>query len=137
MGQLGYPLNDEEIKTLGGYVAKEPETNAGDIEMVKAADLPETIAGVGDDILNKAILCETTGRPFRIIGSELEFYRRMSLPLPTVHPSVRMETLFRLAPDGKKYKVICAKCGNETDSMFNPKDGFILYCDNCFKQEVY
>lgn len=137
MGQLGYPLNSEEIKKLGGYVAKEPETNAGNIEMVKAADLPETIAGVGDDILNKAILCETTGRPFRIIGSELEFYRRMGLPLPTVHPSVRMETLFRLAPDGKKYKVICAQCGNETDSMFNPKEGYILYCDACFKREVY
>lgn len=47
----------------------------------------ETIAGTdvsqkrlynpySDDILTKAIICEVSGRPFRIVKQELEFYRR-------------------------------------------------------------
>jgi CxxC-x17-CxxC domain-containing protein len=137
MAQIGYPLSAEEIKKLGGYVGKEPETNAGNIAIIKANELPQSISEVTDDILNKAILCEVTRRPFKIVASELEFYRRMKLPIPTIHPSNRMETRFRMIPASKKYNAVCAKCGEEINSMFDPKSNFILYCESCYQQEVY
>lgn len=42
-----------------------------------------------DEILNKVVICETSGKPFRIIRQELEFYRKHNLPLPSKHPDIR------------------------------------------------
>lgn len=136
IGQILYPLTEREVKDLGGYVAKEPETNVGDMEILSIDQLPETINEVADDILDKAIRCEITGRPFRIISSELSFLRRMGIPLPTVHPSIRMENRWKISPVGKKYKTTCAKCQKNIESLFNPNEKFILYCEDCYKREV-
>lgn len=58
-------------------------------QTIKAQNLPEKIEDIADDILNKVILCEVTGKPFRIIKPELEFYRKHNLPLPRKHPDQR------------------------------------------------
>lgn len=44
---------------------------------------------MGDDILQAAIVCEVTGRLFRIEAKELAFYRKHHLPLPHRHPDQR------------------------------------------------
>lgn len=136
IAQIAYPLSDEEIISLGGYVAKEPETNVGNIEVVKYADLPKTIDEITDDILNKAILCENSGRPFRITASELGFYRRMKLPLPSIHPQLRMEGRLHFVKFGKKYQTICAKCGKNIETIFDPIEKYIFYCEKCHQQEI-
>jgi len=136
IAQLAYPLSNEEVVKLGGYIAKEPDTNVGTIEVVKYNSLPKTIKEISDNILNKAILCEESHRPFRITTSELEFYRRMNLPLPAIHPLLRMEKKLRFAKDGKKYKAICVKCKKNIETMTDPSGGFIFYCEKCYQQEV-
>jgi hypothetical protein len=136
IGQILYPLSDEEIKKFGGYLAEEPETNVGNMEVLEASQIPQTITEVKDDILDKAVKCEITGRPFRIILSELSFLRRMGIPLPTIHPSIRMQNRWVISPVGKKYKAICVKCKNKMETLFNPKEGMNLYCEKCYQQEV-
>jgi hypothetical protein len=136
IGQILYSLTSEQVEKFGGYIAKEPETNVGNMEVLGTNQIPQTITEVTDDILNKAIKCEVTDRPFRIISSELSFLRRMGIPLPTIHPSVRMENRWRISPVGKKYNAICIKCKNKMETLFDPKDGFNLYCDECYKREV-
>ncbi len=137
MGQTYFPLSDDEIIKLSGYVAKEPETNVGDTRILTASEIPQTINLVSNDIIDYAIKCEITGKPFRITSSELQFYRTMNLPLPTIHPVVRIEKNLLLIPYGKKYLVNCIKCQNQTYSIFDPKDDFIFYCEQCYQQEVY
>ena len=138
MAQIAYPLMDEEIKKLGGFVAKEPETNVGNTPVISANDIPQTIKDTTNDILNYGIKCEVIGRPFNVVASELEFYRRMKLPLPTRHPIVRMGDMFRLAPTGKKYQTVCAKCQKTIESIWNPREkSFMPYCEKCYQQEVY
>lgn len=56
---------------------------------IAAKKLPEDIVEIPDDILNWAIECEVTKKPFRIIRQELEFYRKHSLPIPKRHPDQR------------------------------------------------
>ena len=106
IAQISFPLSDEEIKNLGGYVAKDPDTNAGNQEFLTSDQIPQTIEETTDEILTKAIKCEITGRPFRIVSSELEFYRKTKLPLPSIHPSVRMEGRIRRTANGKSYKTV-------------------------------
>ena len=37
------------------------------MQTIRAQDLPDNIHDVTDDILKKAIICEVSGRPFRIV----------------------------------------------------------------------
>jgi CxxC-x17-CxxC domain-containing protein len=135
-GYTTYPLTDEEIKELGGYLGNEPDTNAGDIATIEPKDLPQTIEDTSDDVLNKAILCEKTNRPFRIVPAELAFYRNMGLPLPSIHPTPRMRVFADQKPTSKKYQAICAKCSKEIQSMFDPSEEYFLYCEKCYQSEV-
>ena len=45
-------------------------------KIIPASKLPADITQIPDDILNWAIECEVTGKPFRIIKKELDFYRK-------------------------------------------------------------
>lgn len=131
-----YPLNAEQIQELGGYSGTEPDTNVGSTPIISITDLPQTIEETTDDILEQAISCEKTHRPFRIVPTELAFYRSMQLPLPTMHPTPRMRVFADLKPTSKKYQTTCAHCAKDIQSMFNPTLGFILCCEKCYQQEV-
>lgn len=137
LGQIFFPLSNNEIIKLGGYVAEEPETNAGNIKMLSIEEIPQTINETTDEILNIAIKCEITGKPFRVTASELQFYKTMRLPLPTTHPVVRLEENLKITPYGSKYSTNCVKCQKAINSIFDPKKDFILYCEQCYQQEVY
>jgi hypothetical protein len=80
------------------------------LEQVQGKNLPKTIAEVSDDILNKVIICEITGKPFRIIKPELAFYRQNNIPLPTKHQDQRVtELLHKMMP--KEFHLrVCDKC---------------------------
>ncbi len=58
-------------------------------KIIPAEKLPDDISKIPDDILAWAIECEVSKKPFRIMRSELEFYRKHSLPIPRKHPDVR------------------------------------------------
>ncbi len=136
IGQISYPLTEEQIVSLDGYVAKEPETNVGNLEVLSRGSIPDTIEEIDGSILNKGLLCEISNRPFRITESELEFYRSMKLPLPSVHPSIRMEDKIRMVPVGKKFTTNCDNCHKDIETIFNPKEGWNLFCETCYQQEV-
>lgn len=134
--QLYFPLSNEEIVNLGGYVASDQLTNVGDMEILLKDEIPQTIVEVTDDILDKAIMCTVTGRPFRITETELIFLRKMKLPLPRIHPVARIESRYKFYSIGKNYKVTCANCHKNILSMFSPDESYILYCEDCYNREV-
>jgi formylmethanofuran dehydrogenase subunit E len=99
--------------------------------------LPKTIDEVTDDILDKVILCEDTGRPFRIITQELEFYRKHHLPLPTKHQDTRFIELRQKRMPKEFHIANCEKCKQEMLSVYNPESGFKVYCETCYNKEIY
>ena len=87
--QILYPLSRSEAIQFGyrwsEYEAPFPTVS----KIIPASKLPEDIRDIPDDILNWAIECEMTKKPFRIMKSELEFYRKHALPIPRNHPDQR------------------------------------------------
>jgi hypothetical protein len=79
-------------------------------QTIKAQDLPQNISDVTDDILNKVIICEISGKPFRIIKPELEFYRKHNVALPHKNPDQRHKERMVLRNPRKLRKRVCAKC---------------------------
>lgn len=85
-----FPLTKEEA--LGrGYRWKDDIDQPPQAEkIIPASRLPDNIDDIPDDILNWAINCEQTGRPYKVTKLELDFYRKRRLPVPHLHPDVRM-----------------------------------------------
>jgi hypothetical protein len=99
--------------------------------------LPDSIFDVTDDILSVAIICEKTGKPFRIIKSELEFYRRHKLPLPTIHPYERIKKMFSYMGNHLAINGVCDSCEAKLETIYKKEEGWQkLYCAECFQREV-
>ena len=76
-------------------------------KIIPASKLPDTIEWIPNDILTWAIECEVSGKPFRIIRQELEFYRKHSIPIPRRHPDVRHMDRMKMRNPRKLFERIC------------------------------
>jgi hypothetical protein len=106
-------------------------------QTVNAQDLPENIQDITDDILNEVIICEVTGRPFRVIKPELEFYRKHNLPIPHKHPDQRYLERIHLRNPRKLRERKCAKCWTDIQTSYTPERPEIVYCEVCYNKEIY
>jgi hypothetical protein len=99
--------------------------------------LPDTISEIPDDILNWAIRCEISNRPFKIIAPELKFYREQNLPIPHLHPDERHKNRMALRNPRKLWKRNCMKCNEEIQTTYSPERKEIVYCEKCYLETVY
>ncbi len=105
-------------------------------KIIPADKLPDDISKIPDDILNWAIECEVTKKPFRIIKQELEFYRKHNLPIPRRHPDQRHLDRMALRNPRKLYKRKCDKCGISMITTYSPERPEIVYCEECYNKDV-
>ncbi|MBP7057326.1 zinc-ribbon domain containing protein [Candidatus Gracilibacteria bacterium] len=131
-----FPLTKEAALSQGyrwsEYVAPKPEVK----QFVLAADLPDTISETADDIVNQAVICAVSQKPFRITKQEVAFYREHNLPLPRLHPDERRRALIRLKNPRSVHHTICAKCQKETETSYPEDANLIIYCEDCYRTEV-
>jgi CxxC-x17-CxxC domain-containing protein len=106
-------------------------------KIIPANKLPENISEIPDDILNWAIECEITKKPFRIVKQELDFYRKHNLPIPKKHPDQRHLERMTLRNPRKLFTRICDKCGKEIQTTYAPERSEIVYCQDCYEKEIY
>jgi len=104
---------------------------------IPAEKLPALIKDIPDDILNWAIECEETKKPFKILKQELAFYRKMNLPIPHFHPDERHKRRMASRNPRKLWKRECGKCGLEIETTYAPEKPEKVYCEKCYLKEVY
>ena len=131
----------------------------------KPEDLPDDIGEISDEILNEVIGCEHNGEcdeqcttAFKMIKSELQFYKQYSLPLPRLCPNCRHAQRFKergalklwyrncmcggRASENDAYKNTVthfheeAHCPNEFQTPYNPIRKEVLYCEQCYNAEI-
>ncbi len=134
---LSYPLNKEETEKFGALYQPEIDTDTQGLDVLLPKDVPDSIDDVTDNILDKALICEKSGRPFRIVKSELEFYRKFKLPIQTIHPLLRMKNTFEYLGNNLFYKGVCKQCGIQLETIYKVDAGWSLYCEQCYKKEIY
>jgi len=136
MAKDWFPLTETEAKKRG-YRWKTGDDILDVKKVISAKDLPERIEDIPDDVLNWAIRCETTQRPYRIVKKELEFHRAMRLPLPHHHLEERHRMRLLRRHQRKLWQRNCMKCGKEMQTTYAPERPEIVYCENCYLKEVY
>ena len=135
-----FPLTKEEVISKR-YKWKEREKKNYKTT-IESSSLPETIKEVDDSILNEVISCaekdsQYSVGAYKITQNELSFYRRMDLPLPRVCFDVRHMRRLAKRPLPKLQKRNCSKCGLEVNTIYGESYAPIIYCEECYKQEVY
>lgn len=103
--------------------------------------IPDNISDVKDDICDQTLICEVSGRAYKIIPSELKFYRHMKLPIPHKCPEQRFKERLLLRNPEELWDRECDKCGTAIRTSYGPAEGHTaklrVYCENCYLKEVY
>ncbi|OGZ78481.1 MAG: hypothetical protein A2358_01685 [Candidatus Staskawiczbacteria bacterium RIFOXYB1_FULL_37_44] len=142
IAQEYYPKTKSEILEAG-FRWREPDTKQYKITL-QPQDLPDHIKDVQDDILNQVIACEHAAGgcnhqcmgAFKIIPSELAFYRAMNLALPRLCSNCRHYARLAQRTPFKLWDRQCAKCGKEIKTSYSPDREEIIYCEACYNAEV-
>ncbi|MBI5414959.1 zinc-ribbon domain containing protein [Candidatus Peregrinibacteria bacterium] len=133
-----YPLEKAEVLQRQWKWREAEEPNfSGITKKIPAVKLPPTIERIPDDILNWAIGCEESGKFFKIQKAELEFYRRMNLPIPHFHPDIRHAHRMALRNPRKLWDRNCMKCEKYIRTTYAQERPEIVYCESCYLKEVY
>ncbi len=118
VAQEEFPLAKEEVEKRGWVWHERAEEISGDAQQ-------------------SVIHCKVSGRAFRPVKQELEFYQTMQLPLPELHPDERHFARLRQRNKRRLFERDCAKCGKHLQTSYSPKNPTIVYCDDCYMKTVY
>lgn len=131
-----FPLTKQEALKQW-FKRSDYESPVPQAEKMLAADQLPDIHEVTDEILQQAIICEVTGKPFRVIKQELEFYRRHGLPLPRRHPDQRHKDRMSQRNPRKLFNRSCMKCWVDIKTSYSTERKEIVYCESCYNKEIY
>ena len=90
-----------------------------------------------DWILKRIIVCAWSGRPFRIIPQELEFYRNHKVDVPRFHPDARHQVRLSMLAWNSFYLRDCDKTWEPILSSFSPSYAGRVYSEDAYTQEIY
>ncbi|MBP9715023.1 MAG: hypothetical protein KBD52_00855 [Candidatus Pacebacteria bacterium] len=138
LGYDYYPITETEAKEKGFNWQKETSGTYGK-ETIKKGEIPNSIENVDEEILNEILVCEECNKNFRITKNELDFYKRMSIPLP--HKDFECRHKERMSKRNPRvlWHRSCMKdgCQNEFETSYSPDRPEKIYCETCYQQEVY
>ena len=145
MAQDFFPI-DSGTAEKNGFIWR--DINRREYETtIDAQNLPDDIENVDDKITEEAIKCEDCSKAFRITKIELQFYKRIPLPLPHVCQNCRFIQRFKFVNPPKLWQRNCmcekkhtdhsGKCDVEFETSYAPERPEIVYCEKCYQQEVY
>jgi hypothetical protein len=162
-----FPLTKEEALAKGYRWKDDAKKDYAPTKT--AADLPKTIAETPDSIINEIIACSHAGKcnekcttAFKITAAELQLYRKLDVPIPTLCPNCRHYARLALRNPARLWhrKCMCqsqqmansksqieykntvahfhgdAPCPNEFETSFAPDRKEIIYCEQCYNAEI-
>ncbi len=130
-GAVVLPITKEEAVAKGFHWREEPAQEA-----FEAYAIPDHIKDVQADILQGTFKCQLTGKKYRLLKQELEFYRDLNTPIPRLAPLERVHTnatVFRMLETKKTH---CSNCQKEIESVYDPTERPV-FCEDCFTKTIY
>jgi hypothetical protein len=163
IAQEYFPLTKDEA-IAKGYRWRDPATKDY-VPTILAENIPADINEVEDSITGEVFECAHKGqcnqgctKAFRIIPNELQFYKKIGVPLPTLCPACRTLERLKMRLGVKLYEGECmcagksstdgeyqnyaehthgpGPCGNKFKTGYVPGHGDMVYCEQCYQQEV-
>ena len=135
-----YPLKKEDALKMW-YKWEDYEAPMPNVEkIVQWIDLPtqwcrtikEKKSEILEKILNYAIICKVSKKPFRITKQEIDFYIKHNIPLPTKHPDIRHQERVEKKEWSILHLIHCDNCWEKMLSVHEKKERKKILCEKCY-----
>lgn len=127
-----YPLTKEQALKKG-YKWRDEDKKEYQPQIY---EIPDNIKDISDSIKNEILACEECGKNYKIIESELKFYRKQNLPIPKKCFHCRHKARIALRNPRTLYKRTCQKCNMEIETTYSPERKEIVYCEKCYLESI-
>jgi hypothetical protein len=128
-----FPCNKEDAIASGANWYDEKHVKDSE----KSYEIPDNINDVDDEITKHTLKCEKSGKPYKIVNQELEFYRENLIPIPRLCPYERYRRRLNKRNPHKLWDRKCNKCGNNIKTSYSPERPEKVYCEKCYLETVY
>jgi hypothetical protein len=81
---------------------------------------------------NKNKICQNCKKDFIIETEDFEFYKKISVPLPTFCSDCRLQRRLAAYNDRNLYKRNCDKCNVSIVSVFSAESDSKVFCTGCY-----
>lgn len=127
-----FPLTEEQAIQKGFRWRSQDNREFKDATI----QIPDHIKDVSDSILKEIFKCVGCGKNYKLIKMELEFYKRMNIPIPKLCPFCRDRYRHSRMNPMEIFNRNCAKCAKAIETSYAPDRPEIVYCEQCYQQEV-
>ncbi|MEK7583460.1 MAG: hypothetical protein AAB483_03630 [Patescibacteria group bacterium] len=152
VAQEYFPLNKE--KALEKGIPWKAIENRNYAITMKSDGIPNSSRDIPETIEKEIIGCEHAGNcaegcttAFIIIPQELQYYRRMNLPLPRLCPNCRHGLRLKMRNPRKLWNRSCScmmhghshgdnGCSEEFATSYAPDRPEHMYCEKCYQAEI-
>ncbi len=114
-----FPLSKEEVLARGMRWREEEELSTP------------------DEINDRILKCETSGRFFKLIPQELKFYEKLGIPIPTKCPKRRHADRYARRNTYHLHNRKCAVSGADIITTYAPENPVPVYCEEEFLKVKY
>src|SRR3989338_8050986 len=128
-----FPLTQEEA------LAKDWRWKAVDLKEYQAptlSELPDSSLDVPDSITQEVLACSKTGKNYKITKQELDFYRRMKLPLPRLCPEERHKQRSSTRNPFQLWERTCSKTEKPVWTSYAPQRPEKIVSEEAFLEEM-
>jgi DNA-directed RNA polymerase subunit RPC12/RpoP len=77
-------------------------------------------------------VCKDCGKNYKLVSQELDFYKKMALPLPIACSECRHKKRFVLRNPRKLWQRVCAQCSKEISTTYAPDRLEKVLCELCY-----
>jgi len=151
IAQEYFPISKDEAINRGWSWCDKTDKNY--VISLSEKDIPASISITNDSIVENIVECANKGlnisnctKAFKILKDELDFYKRLNIPIPHYCPNCRHYNRLLKRNSMKLFKRYCmcdveshgheGKCEVEFETSYATDRPEIVYCEKCYQQEV-
>jgi hypothetical protein len=134
-----YPLSKEQARASGFKWCDYQAPKADPLRVINGEGmnhLPDHIEDIPEEVVDWALTCQVSGKPYRIIKQELKFYQNNNLAFPRVCPDQRFTDRISRSNRRKLWQRRCSKCSADIVTTFDPTRPEAVYCEKCYLRFV-
>ena len=136
LAQMHFPLTKEGAQTIGARWEEKMDGDARTASNVNT--MPDRIDDAAESVVGTVYECPLTGRPFKIIKQELEFYKKHGIPLPRTYPDERNRQRHHYLLATEARDVLCFFCHSPLKTYYPETWGYEkIACRECYQKEVF
>ena len=134
VAQEYFPISKEKAEAQGFNWRDASSQAAASDENYSISD---SISDIDESILEQTLSCARTGKKFRLVKSELDFYRKMKLPVPRLAPDTRHLQRLSLRTPRRLYSALCRSCKMQISTPYAPVRKESVFCEKCYLAAVH